>query len=173
MLLKEITNILENWCPLNSAEEFDNVGLLVGNSNEIITKAMITIDTTEEVVDEAIKNDCNLIITFHPIIFDGLKRITAKNYVEKVVKKCLQNNISIIAVHTAMDNSSIGVNKAICDKLELKNSRILIPKNNDVMSPISTIEITILNNEERITSNTISRITTIIPVILTSLIPWK
>ena len=129
MQLKEITNILENWCPLNSAEEFDNVGLLVGNSNEIINKAIITIDTTEEVVDEAIKNDCNLIITFHPIIFDGLKNITEQTYVERIVFKAIQNNINIYAIHTNLDNNPRGVNYKICQKLELNNTKFLISKN--------------------------------------------
>ncbi len=128
MLLKEIINILENWCPLNSAEEFDNVGLLVGNSNEIITKAIITIDTTEEVVDEAIKNDCNLIITFHPIIFDGLKNITEQTYVERIVFKAIQNNINIYAIHTNLDNNPRGVNYKICQKLEMNNTKFLISK---------------------------------------------
>ena len=129
MQLKEITNTLENWCPLNSAEEFDNVGLLVGNSNEIINKAIITIDTTEEVVDEAIKNDCNLIITFHPIIFDGLKNITEQTYVERIVFKAIQNNINIYAIHTNLDNNPRGVNYKICQKLELNNTKFLISKN--------------------------------------------
>ena len=128
MVLKEITNILEKWCPLNSAEEFDNVGLLVGNSNEIITKAIITIDTTEEVVDEAIKNDCNLIITFHPIIFDGLKNITEQTYVERIVFKAIQNNINIYAIHTNLDNNPRGVNYKICQKLEMNNTKFLISK---------------------------------------------
>lgn len=128
MVLKEITNILEKWCPLNSAEEFDNVGLLVGNSNEIITKAIITIDTTEEVVDEAIKNDCNLIITFHPIIFDGLKNITEQTYVERIVFKAIQNNINIYAIHTNLDNNPKGVNYKICQKLELNNTKFLVSK---------------------------------------------
>jgi len=129
MQLKEISNILENWCPLNSSEEFDNVGLLVGNSNEIINKAIITIDTTEEVVDEAIKNDCNLIITFHPIIFDGLKNITEQTYVERIVFKAIRNNINIYSIHTNLDNNPRGVNYKICQKLELNNTKFLISKN--------------------------------------------
>ena len=129
MQLKEISIILENWCPLNSAEEFDNVGLLVGNSNEIINKAIITIDTTEEVVDEAIKNDCNLIITFHPIIFDGLKNITEQTYVERIVFKAIRNNINIYSIHTNLDNNPRGVNYKICQKLELNNTKFLISKN--------------------------------------------
>ncbi|MDA8589548.1 Nif3-like dinuclear metal center hexameric protein, partial [Flavobacteriaceae bacterium] len=104
-------------------------GLLVGNSNEIINKAIITIDTTEEVVDEAIKNDCNLIITFHPIIFDGLKNITEQTYVERIVFKAIRNNINIYSIHTNLDNNPRGVNYKICQKLELNNTKFLISKN--------------------------------------------
>jgi len=129
MRLKEITNILEKWCPLNSAEEFDNVGLLIGNSDEIIKKAIITIDTTEKVIDEAIRNNCNLVITFHPLIFNGLKNITQQTYVEKIVFKAIQNNVNIYAIHTNLDNNPKGVNYKICQKMELNNTKFLIPKN--------------------------------------------
>ena len=129
MRLKEITNILEKWCPLNSAEEFDNVGLLIGNSDEIIKKAIITIDTTEKVIDEAIRNNCNLVITFHPLIFNGLKNITQQTYVEKIVFKAIQNNVNIYAIHTNLDNNPKGVNYKICQKMELNNTKFLISKN--------------------------------------------
>jgi len=92
MKLKDITNIIEKWSPLEQAETFDNVGLLVGNKNNIVKKALITIDATEDVIDEAINNKCDLVITFHPIIFSELKQITEKTYVERVVKKALKNN---------------------------------------------------------------------------------
>jgi len=151
MIVKEVVKILDELYPFKYAEEYDNVGLILGENQDIVKGILICLDTLEIVVDEAIQKQCNLIVSFHPIIFDGLKRITAKNYVEKVVKKCLQNNISIIAVHTAMDNSSIGVNKAICDKLELKNSRILIPKNNDVNVGLGMIgELNQLMNENEL-----------------------
>ena len=129
MRLKEITNILEKWCPLNSAEEFDNVGLLIGNSDEIIKKAIITIDTTEKVIDEAIRNNCNLVITFHPLIFNCLKNITQQTYVEKIVFKAIQNNVNIYAIHTNLDNNPKGVNYKICQKMELNNTKFLISKN--------------------------------------------
>ncbi|MDG1792383.1 MAG: Nif3-like dinuclear metal center hexameric protein, partial [Flavobacteriaceae bacterium] len=82
MKLKDITNIIEKWSPLDQAETFDNVGLLVGNPNDNVDKALITIDATEDVIDEAINQNCNLVITFHPIIFSGIKQITEKTYVE-------------------------------------------------------------------------------------------
>ena len=76
MKLKDITNIIEKWSPLDQAETFDNVGLLVGNPNNNVDKALITLDATEDVSDEAINQNCNLVITFHPIIFSGIKQIT-------------------------------------------------------------------------------------------------
>ena len=128
MKLKEITNIIEQWAPLNWAEDFDNVGLLVGDSSSIVNKAIITIDTLENVIEEAIENNCDLIISFHPIIFDGLKKVNNKNYVERVVTKAIKNNINIYAIHTNLDNHPEGVNFQISKYLELNKTKILIPK---------------------------------------------
>ena len=108
MKLKDITNIIEKWSPLDQAESFDNVGLLVGSANSKVEKALITIDTTEDVIDEAIKQKCDLIITFHPIIFSELKQVTENTYVERIVKKAIKNNINIYAIHTNLDNNPKG-----------------------------------------------------------------
>jgi len=105
MKLKDITNIIEKWSPLDQAESFDNVGLLVGSAKSNVEKALITIDTTEDVIDEAIKQKCDLIITFHPIIFSELKQVTENTYVERIVKKAIKNNINIYAIHTNLDNN--------------------------------------------------------------------
>lgn len=128
MTVKDITIILEELAPLAHAEEFDNVGLLVGNPNMAVTGALVTLDTLENVMDEAIEKKCNLIISFHPIIFKGLKKITGGTYVERVVLKAIAHNIAIYSMHTALDNSKMGVNAKICEVLGLKNPEILIPK---------------------------------------------
>jgi len=128
MVVQQITNILEELAPLANAEDFDNVGLLVGNANSEVTGVLVTLDTLENVVDEAIEKKCNLIVSFHPIIFSGLKKITGKNYVERVVLKAIQNNIAIYSMHTALDNVPNGVNGKICKVLGLSNTQILIPK---------------------------------------------
>ncbi len=132
MVVQEITNILEELAPLANAEDFDNVGLLVGNPTTEVTSILVTLDTLENVVDEAIAKKCNLIVSFHPIIFSGLKKLTGKNYVERVVLKAIQNNIAIYSMHTALDNVPNGVNGKICEVLELTNTQILIPKKNTV-----------------------------------------
>ena len=128
MIIKEITDVLEALAPLENAEDFDNVGLLVGNFNTEVSGVLVTLDTLEEVVEEAVTKNCNLIISFHPIIFKGLKQLTGKNYVERAVIKAIQNNIAIYSMHTALDNSPQGVNARICEVLELSDPKILIPK---------------------------------------------
>ncbi|WP_276976106.1 Nif3-like dinuclear metal center hexameric protein [Flavobacterium filum] len=128
MQLHTITPILEALAPLAYAEDFDNVGLLVGNPQQEITGILVCHDALEAVVDEAIQKKCNLIVCFHPILFSGLKKITGKTYVERVVMKAIKHDIAIYAVHTALDNHPEGVNKIICNQLGLKKTKILVPK---------------------------------------------
>ena len=128
MTIQNITNYIEELAPLNYAEDFDNVGLLIGNYQTEVTGVLVTLDTLEETVDEAIAKNCNLIVSFHPIIFGGLKKINGNNYVERVVLKAIQNNIAIYATHTALDNSKNGVSAKMCEVLGLINTKILIPK---------------------------------------------
>ncbi|WP_420321834.1 Nif3-like dinuclear metal center hexameric protein [Flagellimonas sp.] len=130
MTVKDITNILEELAPLQQAEDFDNVGLLVGDASMEVKGVLVTLDTLEVVVDEAIEKECNLIVSFHPIIFKGLKKLTGSNYVERVVMKAIAHNIAIYSMHTALDNSNMGVNAKICEVLEIQNPKILIPKSN-------------------------------------------
>ncbi len=128
MIIKDITNYLEELAPLDYAEDFDNVGLLVGNYNTEVSGVLITLDTLEETVDEAIEKKTNLIISFHPIIFSGLKKLNGNSYVERVVLKAIKNDIAIYATHTALDNSKNGVSAKMCEVLGLENTKILIPK---------------------------------------------
>lgn len=130
MKIKEILSILEEMAPLAYAEDFDNVGLLVGNSEAEATGVLVCHDALESVIDEAIEKKCNLVVCFHPILFSGIKKITGKNYVERSVLKAIKNDIAIYAVHTALDNHQQGVNKIFCDALGLTNTKILIPKPN-------------------------------------------
>jgi dinuclear metal center YbgI/SA1388 family protein len=128
MLIKEILSVLEEMAPLAYAEDYDNVGLLVGDANTEATGVLVCHDALETVIDEAIAKKCNLIVCFHPILFSGLKKITGKNYVERSIIKAIKNDIAIYAVHTALDNHKKGVNKIFCDALGLITTKILIPK---------------------------------------------
>ncbi len=114
--------------PLAYAEDFDNVGLLTGNPASKANGVLVCHDALEAVIDEAITQNCNLIVCFHPILFSGLKKITGKNYVERAVLKAIKNDIAIYAVHTALDNHSNGVNKIFANALGLINTKILVPK---------------------------------------------
>ncbi len=137
MIVQDVINYIEELAPLPYAEDFDNVGLLVGNKKAKVTGILVTLDTLENVVDEAIAKKCNLIVSFHPIIFSGLKKITGSNYVERVVIKAIQNNIAIYAIHTALDNSFLGVNAKICEVLKLKKTSVLIPQKNTIKKLIT------------------------------------
>ena len=128
MIIKDITNYLEELAPLSNAEGFDNVGLLVGDFTTKVNGILVTLDTLEETVDEAIAKNCNLIVSFHPIIFSGLKKLNGTNYVERTVLKAIKNNIAIYASHTALDNCNTGVSAKMCEVLGLENPQILIPK---------------------------------------------
>lgn len=130
MKLKEITDCLETYAPLAYQESYDNAGLICGNYDMEITSALICLDSTEAIIDEAIASGCNLVIAHHPIVFSGLKKFNGKNYVERVIIKAIQNNIAIYAAHTNLDNVHNGVNAKIADKLGLVNSRVLTPQKN-------------------------------------------
>ncbi len=129
MQIKNVIEFLEELSPSNYAESYDNVGLLVGNANEKLKGILITHDTLPEVVDEAVEKGLNMIVSFHPIIFSGLKKITGKSYIEKTVIKAIKNDVAIYAIHTALDVSWQGVNDIILKKLgAINNKQILLPK---------------------------------------------
>jgi dinuclear metal center YbgI/SA1388 family protein len=147
MKIKEILTILEEIAPLAYAEDFDNVGLLVGNQIDEATGVLVCHDALESVIDEAIAKKCNLVVCFHPIVFSGLKKITGKNYVERAVLKAIKNDIAIYAVHTALDNHKNGVNKIFCNALCLKNTKVLVPKQNFIQKLVTY---TIPENVEKV-----------------------
>jgi dinuclear metal center YbgI/SA1388 family protein len=131
--LSEIITVIEQFAPLHLQEGYDNAGLLTGNPEMEIREAMLCLDVTEEVIDEAINTHCNLVIAHHPIIFSGLKKITGSNYVERVIIKAIKHDIAIYAAHTNLDNIRRGVNQRICEKLQLNNTRILSPLQGKLM----------------------------------------
>ncbi|MHA8051481.1 Nif3-like dinuclear metal center hexameric protein [Aquirufa sp. ROCK-SH2] len=127
MTIKDVCDSMEKWAPLQWQESYDNAGLLVGNKSEKVNGVLISLDCTEEVVEEAIQAGCNLIIAHHPIVFKGLKSFTGKNYVERTVIKAIQNNVAIYASHTNLDHAPKGVSYHLAQKLGIQNGRILKP----------------------------------------------
>jgi dinuclear metal center YbgI/SA1388 family protein len=137
MKIQDITNIIENYAPLSYQESYDNSGLIVGNKNDEVTGVLISLDCIEDIIDEAIETECNLIISHHPIVFQGLKKLNGTNYIERTVIKAIKNNIAIYAAHTNLDNTYNGVSFKIAKKLGLTNVEVLAPKSS-LLSKIVT-----------------------------------
>jgi dinuclear metal center YbgI/SA1388 family protein len=137
MLINEVVEKLELLAPPSLQENYDNAGLLTGSRNWGCTGIIVSLDATETVVMEAVEKNCNLIITHHPIIFNGLKKVTGSNYVEKTIIAAIKNDIAIYAIHTNLDNVLHGVNAKIADVLGLINHHVLLPRA-DVLKKLFT-----------------------------------
>ena len=124
MLVKDVIDFLDSYAPLKYAEDFDNTGLIVGDKNAKVTGIIICIDSTKEVIQEAIDSNSNLIISFHPIIINGLKQLSPGNYVNDSIILAIKKNISIFAIHTALDNSNMGVSMKLCDILGISDKKV-------------------------------------------------
>ncbi|GAB4135607.1 MAG: Nif3-like dinuclear metal center hexameric protein [Bacteroidia bacterium] len=130
MKVKEIVRYLEELAPPALQESYDNCGLITGNTDAAVTGITVALDCTEDVVEDAIRNNCNMIVAHHPIVFSGLKKITGRNYIERTVIKAIRNDIAIYAIHTNLDNVETGVNARICEQLQLSGISVLSPKKN-------------------------------------------
>ena len=137
---------MESWAPPSLQESYDNSGLLVGNPKQEITKALISLDVTEEVMQEAIDNQCQLVIAHHPVIFGNLKRLNGNNMTERIVMMAIKNDIALYAIHTNLDNVYSGVNAKICEQIGLKNTRILETKKGLLRKLVTFCPDTILEN---------------------------
>jgi dinuclear metal center YbgI/SA1388 family protein len=132
MNVAQVISFFEEIAPIQYQETYDNSGLQVGNVQDEVHGALLTLDVTEPVLDEAIAKGCNLIIAHHPLIFSGLKNLTGRNYVQRIVQKAIKNDINIFAVHTNLDNMRHGVNERMASKLALVNTQILAPTNGNL-----------------------------------------
>ena len=137
MNISEVIKCLEDFAPLSLQEDYDNAGLLIGCADDECKGIITTLDITEEVIAEALQKKCNLIVAHHPIIFEGLKKINGKNYVERSVIAAIKNNIAVYAIHTNLDNVVNGVNRKIAQKLNLRNTEVLSPKE-DILKKLVT-----------------------------------
>ncbi len=137
--IKDIINHLESIAPKAYQESYDNSGLITGNAGDECNGILVSLDCIESVVDEAISRQCNLIVAHHPIVFSGIKQLNGKNYVERTVIKAIKNDIAIYAIHTNLDNVSMGVNRKIAEMLGLENLRILSPKKQTLQKLITFV----------------------------------
>src|SRR5210317_2369322 len=114
MKVSDITAYLEEIAPVSLQESYDNSGLLIGNPDDEISSGLICLDLTMEVLDEAVNEKYDLVISHHPLIFSGLKRLTGSNETERIVMKAIRNGIAVYAIHTNLDNLHTGVNASLC-----------------------------------------------------------
>ncbi|KAB2808098.1 Nif3-like dinuclear metal center hexameric protein [Phaeocystidibacter luteus] len=128
MRIADIISHLEGIAPNAYQESYDNSGLLVGNANDECTGVVVSLDATEAVIEEAVAKGANLVVSHHPIIFSGLKRLNGKNYIERTVMLAIVKGVALYAIHTNLDNVDTGVNAKLAEVLGLQNTRILSPK---------------------------------------------
>ncbi len=121
MTVKDIFNFLNSLYPVNNAMDFDNVGILIGNPESVVDKALIVLDCTLEAVKIAKDKGCQLIITHHPVIFSPLKSILKGSVQYEIIKK----DLSVISMHTNLDTGAYGVNDVLCDVLNIQNASSL------------------------------------------------
>jgi dinuclear metal center YbgI/SA1388 family protein len=128
MKIAEIARYLETLSPLALQEDYDNCGLLVGDPDAEFQKALLCLDLTEEVMEEAAGKQCNLVISHHPFIFRGLKKLTPGQPETAIIIKAIRQNIAVYAIHTNLDNTLHGLNALVLSKIGISRYRILSPK---------------------------------------------
>lgn len=126
--IKEVIDALERFAPLPLQEGFDNAGLQVGLTEAEVSGALLCLDVTEKVVDEAAALGCNLIVSHHPLIFHALRHITGEDEVQRTVAKAIKCGVTIVSMHTNMDNAQGGVNFKIAEKMELQDPQFFAKK---------------------------------------------
>ena len=125
MKIREIVAPLEEFAPLAYQESYDNAGLIVGNAEDGVDSALLCVDATEEVLDEAERLGVKLVISHHPIIFHALKRFNGKSYVEKVVERAIRKGIALYACHTNLDSAPGGLSFRLGEALGLNDMEML------------------------------------------------
>ncbi len=130
MKISEVIRALESLANPRLQESYDNATLLTGNSGQDCNGILVSLDVTEDIVQEAVEKGCNLIVAHHPVIFKGLKSLTGKNYVERTIIRAIKEDVAIYAIHTNLDNVSHGVNSQLASRLGLVNCRVLAEKEN-------------------------------------------
>ncbi|MFN7832578.1 MAG: Nif3-like dinuclear metal center hexameric protein [Bacteroidota bacterium] len=127
--VQDITSFLESVAPSHLQESYDNSGLIVGSPDDTVTGILFCLDSTEDIIEEAVRRNCNMVVAHHPIVFRGLKRFNGSSYVERTVIRAIRERVSVYAIHTNLDNAYFrGVNSKIAEKLGLTETEILLPK---------------------------------------------
>ena len=137
----DITHIIEQFAPLQLQESYDNCGLLTGNKSWEVKGVLVTLDVTQDVVQEAINHGCNVIVAHHPFIFSGLKKVTGANHTEQMLISAIKNDIAIYAAHTNIDAAQNGLNKRFADMLGLQRQQVLSPIKNALVKLVTFVPV--------------------------------
>lgn len=127
MKIKEITDAIEAFAPLAWQEDYDNAGLIVGRPDDEVHAALLAVDVTEEVLDEAEEKGCDLVIAHHPIVFHALKRFNSADYVQRCVERAIRRGIALYACHTNLDSAPNGMSWQLAEMLGIGDLRVLQP----------------------------------------------
>lgn len=128
--VKDICKTIEDFAPLSLQESYDNAGLQVGDPDAAVTAVQLCLDVTEDTIREALKRNCNLIVSHHPLIFKGLKSLTGANRTQRIVMEALKEGVAIYSAHTNLDSANEGVSYELAHMLGLKNLEVLVPSEN-------------------------------------------
>ncbi len=128
MKIKEVIDALERFAPLPLQEGYDNAGLQVGLTETEVSGALLCLDVTESIVDEALEKRCNLIVSHHPLLFHAIKTLSDINYVQRTVMKAIENHVTVVSMHTNLDNAQGGVNFKMAEKIGLEDVRFFDEK---------------------------------------------
>ena len=139
MKLKEFTKYLDEEIPLAYQEDYDNSGIQVGSPKQEISSAIICLDVTEEVLNEAVTHGCDIIVSHHPLIFKGIKSLTGKTFTEKILQGAITNEIAIYSAHTNLDAVGNGVSRKMAEKIGLEQISILSPLENQLLKLVTFI----------------------------------
>jgi dinuclear metal center YbgI/SA1388 family protein len=139
MKLKDLTSYLDSAVPLSFQESYDNSGLQVGSPEKEISSAMISLDVTEEIIDEAIADKCDLVVSHHPLIFYGIKSLTGKSFTERIIFKAVKNDIAIYSAHTNLDIFKNGVSRKMAEKIGLEEITVLSHSQNKLLKLVTYI----------------------------------
>lgn len=125
--VNDIVKIMDGIAPPNLAEAWDNVGLLVGRSDNTVKKIMVALDVSPEVAEQALEHKVQMIVTHHPVIFDPVKKMTDRTWQQKLLLDCAENKIAVYSAHTSLDSVLGGVNDVLAAQLGLQHTEVLMP----------------------------------------------
>ena len=131
MKIREVLSALERFAPLPLQESWDNAGLQIGLTETEVSGALLCLDVTEAVIDEALRRGCNLVVSHHPLLFRGLKQVADANDVQRTVRRAIKNDVCVISMHTNMDNARGGVNFKIAERMGLTGVRFFAARQVD------------------------------------------